>query len=37
MFIIKRILEIISFHLYVQIINNHIYNVDKVSLKKWHM
>ena len=34
MFAMKRILELISLHLYVQSINNLLYNVDKVSLKK---
>ena len=34
MFVIKGILELISFHIYVQSINNHLYNADKVSLKK---
>ena len=34
MFVIKRILKLISFHLYVQSINNLLYNVDKVSRKK---
>ena len=34
MFAIKRILDLISFHFYVQSINNFLYNVDKVSLKK---
>ena len=34
MFVIKRILELNSLHLYVQSINNLLYNVDKVSLKK---
>ena len=34
MIIIKKILVLISLHLYVQSINSHLYNVDKVSLKK---
>ena len=34
MFDIKRILELISFLLYVQHINSHQYNADKVSLKQ---
>ena len=34
MFVIKRILELFFLHLYVQSINNYLYNADKVSLKK---